>query len=81
MTILEINSAMINVIDHPTMPMYRKIESIWSLVGKLAPEPKVKEQAPDLTGHKIHRVGRQKLVYTPEQKLATREILRKLGMI
>lgn len=60
---------------------WQQVDKIFYLFGKLAPEPTAKPQVPAYDLNLVRRVGRQKLNFTSEQKLAAREILRKLGLI
>jgi hypothetical protein len=58
---------------------HAKVEKIFSLFGKLSPEPKAKPQVPQYNPKLVRRVGKPQ--FTEEQRAAARAIIAELGLL
>ena len=80
----DVTAAMSVIIDDPDLTTSHKVAHIFTLMGKLTPEPgsgNVRPKAVNYNSHLVRKVGRPKVVATPEQKIIARRILRELGML
>jgi hypothetical protein len=62
---------------------HAKVERIFTLFGKLSPEPKERPQVPAYNPRKVRRVGTlvQRMKVTDEQRAAAKAIIEELGLL
>jgi len=84
MTKGDVIAGMCVIIDDPDLTTAHKVAHIFTLMGKLSPDPgsgNLKREVPNYNKHLVKKVGRPKVVATPEQRAKAREILRQMGML
>lgn len=62
---------------------YKHVEQIFTVMGKLSPEPKAKPQVPEYNPKKVKRVGTlvERSNFTQEQRDAAVAALRAVGLL
>jgi len=86
MTRTEVRDMIYHIIEEAVRnggPSLRDVDAIFEAMGRLTPEPTVKQQVPAYDQKKVKRVGTlvQRSQFTQEQRNAAVEALRAVGLL